>query len=295
MRSRWGLLVLLSCTGVVDSFDAGGAASGGGVATGGGSASSSGGGTTGGGGGGATAVDAGDSHDAGTPDAGVSAGCADKAWKLCEDFEGGSATALPSGWTPLTWFGQGNVGVVTGEAHGGTKSLKTSTRNPGGPRIQHSLASLGATAAKHWGRVFYKVASPAPNSGTPSAWFHITFVGLRATDESRVVDTVESPQGKIGYLYNLPDDSCCNGSSTNWTYDGAWHCTEWFVDNTTDSYRFFLDGTELSSMAFTGRADARLADFTTIALGAVHYVASTGLLETWLDDLAIDDARVGCQ
>jgi hypothetical protein len=294
MRTSWCLLAMLSCTGVVDGLVAG---DGGASATGGGGAMAVGGGlATGGGigsGGGTATVDAGQPHDAGTPDAG--SGCEGKTWQLCEDFESGSATALPAGWSTLTWFGQGDVGVVVGEAHSGTKSLKTSTRNPGGPRIQHSLSTLGATAAKHWGRVFYKVASPAPNSGTPSAWFHVTFVGLRASGESRVVDTVESPQGKIGYLYNLPDDSCCNGSSTNWTYDGAWHCTEWFVDNTTDSYRFFLDGAELSAIGFTGRADARLADFTTIALGAVHYVASTGLLETWLDDLAIDDARIGCQ
>lgn len=110
-----------------------------------------------------------------------------------------------------------------------------------------------------------------------------------------MVDTVQSPSGTIQYLYNLPDDSCCSGSSYNWRYDGNWHCAEWYVNNGTDSYRFFIDGTELTSIAFTGRTGARLADFTNIALGSIDSVPSNGTLDAWLDDLAIDDARVGCQ
>ena len=235
-----------------------------------------GGGAGGGGGGGAT-------------------GCAGRTWKYCEDFESATPGQLPTGWTQLDGWGQGTITVVTDSAHGGSKALKSSSANAGQPRAQHNIASLGATAGTHWGRVFYRVATPAPNAANTSNYFHITFVGLRATDESRVVDTVQSPQGTIQYLYNLPDDSCCGGTSYDWRYDGHWHCAEWFVDNGADAYRFFLDGTELTSIGFTGRTNARLADFTHVVLGSIYYVNSNGTLNAWLDDLALDDARIGCQ
>lgn len=296
--------MLFGCTGsteLVDSGVTGGGggevAAGGGVATGGGGQLGGGGGSLGGGGGGsgggATGGGAGGGGGASTVDAGLS--CAGRTWKFCEDFESGAPGALPSGWMTLMGWGQGTIAVSMDSAHDGTKSLKSSSPNTGEPRAQHSLSSLGATAGTHWGRVFYRVATPAPNASNTSQWFHITFVGLRANDESRVVDTVQSPSGTIQYLYNLPDDSCCNGSSYDWRYDGNWHCAEWYVNNGTDAYRFFLDGTELTSLAFTGKTEARLADFTSIALGAIYYVPSNGTLTTYLDDLAIDDARIGCQ
>ena len=222
-------------------------------------------------------------------------GCAGHSWKLCEDFESVAGPALPAGWSQLAGWGQGTVVVSTDSAHSGSNALKSVSANAGQPRIQHSLASLGATAGTHWGRVFYRVPTPAPNAANTSNYFHITFVGLRASGESRVVDTVQAPNGTIQYLYNLPDDSCCDGSAYDWRYDGNWHCAEWYVDNATDAYRFFIDSAEVTSIAFTGRTGARLTDFTSIALGTIYYVPSNGSLTAFLDDLAIDDARIGCQ
>lgn len=284
MRTLFVSLALLGfgCTGSAGDTDAG--STGGGSAmnidsgAGGGGAVATGGGTATGGGGGATLV-----------------GCAGRTWKLCEDFESATTSAPPAGWTQLAGWGQGTIEVATDSVHSGAKALKSVSGNAGEPRIQKSLASLGATAGTHWGRVFYRVALPAPNAANTGNYFHISFVGLRTTDESRVVDTVQSPSGTIQYLYNLPDDSCCNGSAYDYRYDGQWHCAEWYVNNTTDAYRFFVDGTELTSLAFTGNPNARLANFTSLALGAIYYVPSNGSLNAYLDDLAIDDARIGCQ
>ena len=77
--------------------------------------------------------------------------------------------------------------------------------------------------------------------------------------ESRVVDTVQDPSGKIQFLYNLPDDSCCNGSSYNYAFDSNWHCAEWHVDSTAKSFQFFLDSTEIPAIGFTGKAGANLS------------------------------------
>jgi hypothetical protein len=223
------------------------------------------------------------------------AGCAGRTLKLCEDFDSATAGQLPSGWTQRAGWGQGTIAVSSDSAHSGSNALKSVSPNTGQPRAQRSIPAL-TTPGTHWGRVWYRVPMPAPNAANTSNYFHITFVGLiSGNNESRVVDTVQAPNGTIQYLYNLPDDSCCNGSSYNWRYDGNWHCAEWWVDNATDSYRFFIDEMELTSLAFTGRTGARLQDFNTVALGTIYYVDSNGTLTAYLDDLAIDDARVGCQ
>jgi hypothetical protein len=165
----------------------------------------------------------------------------------------------------------------------------------GSGRVQKSLTSLGATATNHWGRLYYKVKTPAPVAADKSAYYHITFAALEGgTMENRVVDTVESPDGKVQYIYNVPDDSCCSGSDYNWSHDGAWHCAEWHVDVSTKSYRFFIDNKEVSAIGFTGNAKAQMGTYTALALGAIFYVTPSGALTTWIDDLAIDDKQIGC-
>jgi len=57
---------------------------------------------------------------------------------------------------------------------------------------------------------------------------------------------VVSTNGSHQWLFNIPDDSCCVGSSYNWTFDDAWHCAEWNIDVATESFRFFSDGKEVT-------------------------------------------------
>lgn len=298
---RAAIILLVACTGTVDVPDGGGAGggttggagggttggSGGGAGggtngggTGGGAMTGTGGGTAGGGAGGG-AVDAGMGGGSGTG-GGTAAGCA---FDLCEDFERADA-----GWTQLNGYApQSTVGLSTESARSGMRSLKTTSAQPGAHRWRKAMAARG----EMWGRVWYRVKTPQPK---PNTYFHVTFVALRqGANESRVVDTVQSPQGTLQYLYNLPDDSCCTGSAYNFMFDGNWHCAEWYVNNATDAYRFFIDGTELTSIGFTGRTQARLQDFTEVAVGSIYYVTSGGTLETFIDDLAIDDAKIGCQ
>jgi hypothetical protein len=172
--------------------------------------------------------------------------------------------------------------------------LKSNSINPGEQRVQRSLSALGATATKHWGRIFYKVQSPAPKTAG-STYFHTTFAALQGTTENRVVDSVQSPNGTHQWIFNIPDDSCCTGSAYSWTFDAAWHCAEWYVDVSTQSYRFFTDSTEVTSIGFTGKAAAKMSSYTSIAVGAIFYQTPPSAFVIWFDDLAIDDNQIGCQ
>ena len=219
------------------------------------------------------------------------------AYKLCESFESGSVGALPTGWTAYNGYGgdaMKGVGLANDQAHSGTMSLKSSSMTAGEERIQKSLAALGATATKHWGRIFYKVQSPAPKT-SGSVYFHTTMVALEGTTENRVVDSVQNPDGAHQWIFNVPDDSCCTGSAYSWTFDASWHCAEWYVDVSTNSYRFFSDSTEVTSLAFTNNTNAKMSSYTALVVGSIFYQTPPSPFVVWMDDLAINDAQIGCK
>ena len=253
----------------------------------------------------APASDASTSTDATTTDAAVTTlGCGGKSYKLCDDFDTSAAGTTPTGWTVLKGYGSTPPATVvsTAEYHSPPNALETSSSVSGASRVQKALSALGTTAGTHWGRIFFKVQSPAPHLTSQGP--HATFVALEGNlraGELRVVDTQQATTGKIQLLANTPDDQCCTGTDFSYTiYDGAWHCSEWYVDHTTQSYRYFLDSTEVTKLAFSYAPDAGKAGmpgaFTTIAVGAIFYTPTLpSPLVTWFDDLAIDDKQIGCR
>jgi hypothetical protein len=187
--------------------------------------------------------------------------------------------------------------LASDQFHGGGKALKSMAGASGTSRIQKSLTALGATASKHWGRIFYKVDSPvARDQG--GGLIHYTWVGLLGTGENRVVDIVQAggANGKHQWLYNNPDDKGSKGSAYDYAFDAAWHCAEWYVDVSTKSYRFFSDSTEVTSISFTQKADSEMSDYKAVIVGVTYYqgVKLTPPYTEWFDDLAIDDTQIGC-
>jgi hypothetical protein len=272
---------------------AGGSAAGG---TGGNGGTGSGGlgGATGGTGGTGGVIDAG-AADA-PLDAPARSGCTGSSYAFCEDFESATDGMLPSGWTRVDGWNQGQAVVTSSEHHGGQRALASAVAVNGQPRAGHSLSSLGATAGTHWGRIFYKVKTPFPLPA--GGVIHNTLVGLKGSSESRVVDTVVNSNGAHQFLYNLPDDSCCTGSAYDYhSYDGKWHCAEWYIDATTQSFRFFFEGVEVKSVGFNNRPGgaARIERFSSVVVGWINYqTPQPPYYEAWFDDLAIDDERIGC-
>jgi hypothetical protein len=274
----------------------GGGGTGGQAATGGsGGASGAGaGGTSGGAGHDGGAGTGGSKADAGGDTGSASSGCAGKTYKLCEDFESGTVGMIPNGWTALQGYAPKRGGTVLANdaAHSGSMALKSDGMSTGLDRVQRALASLGPTATKHWGRLFYKVGAPEPKPST--GVIHITMAALEGTTENRVVDTVVAMNGTHQWLFNIPDDSCCAGSPYNWTFEDDWHCAEWNIDVAASSFRFFSDGQEVTQLAFTGKTGARMSTYKSIGLGTIYYQMPPAPIVMWFDDLAIDDNRVGC-
>ena len=104
--------------------------------------------------------------------------------------------------------------MKTSSSHSGKNALKTSSDINGAARVQKSLSALGATAGTHWGRIFFKVQSPAPQLSSQGP--HVTFVArgdvLALARASRLADATsayddpawlalfdETPRGETAY------------------------------------------------------------------------------------------------
>lgn len=213
---------------------------------------------------------------------------------ICEDFEATAEGAIPTGWTK-----HGAAAVASDQAARGRHSLKMTAASAGERRIYTDASKLGAG---HWGRIFYRVELPVP-----AAFVHSTMVGLqgvgptRGDEEVRVVDTVKDDTGKHQFLYNVQPSGkeFGKGSPYNWTFDGKWHCAEWHIDAPTQSYHFYFDGAEVTSIALDngpGKYDGTDIPqvFSQVHVGWNNYQSAPPGFVAWIDEVALDTKRIGC-
>jgi hypothetical protein len=227
--------------------------------------------------------------------------CATASYLICEDFEAAPLDGTPDGWTK---HGDAS-GVVDDVVHGGSRALRLGPIAVWERRIYHDASMLGSA---HWGRIWFRVELPVPD-----AFVHSTLVALsgegptRGASEYRVVDTVkqavDTPDvgSRIQFLWNVQPESSGEfgeGTSYDREFDDAWHCAEWRVDATDQSYAFYLDGEEL--IAFengAGNFDGTdiPTSFDELKVGWINYQDAPPGFTAFVDDVALDDARIGCE
>lgn len=278
---------------------AGGARGGNGGAESGGSAQ-----PAGGAGGGA-----GKSQSAGSAGLGGDSRCTSGTFIVCEGFESTAVGAIPTGWTR-----DGNaqlVQVASDQAARGAHALKLGAATSGARRLIRSAADFGAA---HWGRLFHRVQTPPPVPAGGGV-IHSTIAALQGIGptigpaEYRVVDTVENsstmPAGVHQYLYNVQPSGSefGKGSAYDYRYDGNWHCVEWQVDATTQSYRLYVNGAEVTQIAISNGAGNHGSgpnrselpmSFSQLKIGWNNYQSASPGFVAWIDEVAIANTRIGC-
>ncbi|WP_433936566.1 hypothetical protein AB3662_17990 [Sorangium cellulosum] len=232
-------------------------------------------------------------------------GCASGRYILCEDFEDTDVGGIPQGWTKHGEL----VAVADDQAASGSRSLKMGAAPNGERRIYHDASQLGSG---HWGRIRYRVQLPVPD-----AFVHSTIVALHGEgpttgpQEVRVVDTVKEDKdgwdndgngSHIQYLYNVQPQGAefGKGSDYSWYYEDAWHCVEWHIDGPTQRYDFYLDGELLDQISIANGpgnyAGSEIPDaFSEVRIGWNNYQSAPPGFTAWVDDVALDDERIGCE
>lgn len=282
--------------------DDGGATGSGGAGTG-ASGTTGAGGAASTGGGGATMMTTSSGTSSGGSSTGGAAGgskCPTSTFTICEGFEGAQDGAFPADWGPRgDEWGEGVIGVASDDAMRGDKSLKVDGGNNGQHFIDYK-AGLGALASHHYGRVFMKVAIPAPwpSSGVLHADF-IEGLGPGPNGGTHNVrwGVVENTDQMFQWIYNVQpsngDPEFAEGTSYVYDWTGEWQCIEWMYDEPSQTGTLWIDGEEIPIVPGASHP-AEIPVFESLGVGLANYQDAGEGFTVWFDELAYDDARIGC-
>jgi len=306
--------------------DTGGSGGGGGGTVSAGGGTATGGGQTGGGAPDSGAPDAG-RPDAGPPDSGIpdagppDAGdpfstdrntffgdsrCADAGFVVCEDFESGNINGAI--WQQSS---SNDLQVDTAEHARGGHALHVTVNGNGGANI-HTSKPFPAPNNRYWGRAFFKFIRLPQNADMSYAhWTVIAATGTNVDGEIRVSGQLSNSKNLWGVGTDNRSQPIGTGDWTNSDNDpngmpravptGEWECIEWLHDGQNNETRFFWDDVEHPSLHTTATMSGSttgqpyvLPDFNSVWLGWAEYQSSSVPFELWIDEIAIDYARVGC-
>ena len=227
---------------------------------------------------------------------------------VSEDFESTAIGGIPDGFSKT-----GAIGVSEGVAHTGHRSLKIEPATKGGRFISLAADKVAALGGEHWGRLYFKVKTPAPlpviPEGKKSASIHTTLVAGKATSplandaiEVRMAGLSVDGTGAFKYLYNVQpkqrrEFGVTAKNKNQFTDD--WTLLEWHVDHATQTYQFFLNGQEVTEIGVhKGAGQFEGAEipamFQTLAIGWTNYQPATDEgFTVWIDDIAVGKKRLG--
>jgi hypothetical protein len=250
---------------------------------------------------------------------------------FCDGFEGGAAGQAPL----LPWSAvqtNGSVVVDAARAFRGGQAVKASTLATAMSGATYKRALLGLSGPpviavpdnKFYGRMMFYLES------VPQTSLHWTFIDatgpipgqqysatyryggqLPVTEDG----TFKGSQFMANYdtldFYGTPprgpNTDCYQHADSQFVPVGKWSCAEWFFDGSNNQMKFWLDGTELTSIGIDGKgagctgADARdVPDYpwqgptiSRIDVGWESYAADDERT-IWIDDVVISPTQVGC-
>jgi hypothetical protein len=229
--------------------------------------------------------------------------CASLGAQLCDDFESGNPGAAPNA---ATWTSSGAVSLDSTQFARGKQSLHLHL-------VGQSWATITETktfpeANNHFfGRLFFR-ATAIPTTNPSAAHWSLVAASGNATAEIR--------EGGISGKWGTGTDNRTDGGTGDWTNadnDPAgnpkpvpanqWACIEWEFDGAKNETRFWWDGVEHPSMHTTSTLHGGaqgvpyvLPQFTNVKIGWMLYQnpVSPTTFDIWLDEIAIDSQRIGC-
>jgi hypothetical protein len=233
--------------------------------------------------------------------------CASANVLFCDDFESDSIK------TDLWKTKFSAPSLDTAHVARGKKSLHLSTTASGGSGLE-TTKIFPAPKNTYYGRLFvwFDVMPTAPSGA------HWTIMGANPTGDSPIKGEIRVGGQFDGTInrWGVGTDGGPTGDWTNWDQDPkgaikgapnkAWTCVEWMHKGDTNESRVWLDGVEHPSLATTrdvkhgANKDVKydLPTFASVWVGWVNYNQGKTIApdhyDTWIDEVALDDERIGC-
>ena len=250
---------------------------------------------------------------------------------FCADFEDAAADAPPAApWSVVQT--NGSVIVDAQRPFRGSKAVKATTLSTAasGQTYKRALIGLASTPVipvpnnAFYGRMMFYVES------VPQASLHWTFIDASGPIAGQDYTSVYRYGGQLPVMENGtfqgsqlmanydtndwygtpkrgPNTDCSQQADKQVVPVGKWSCAEWYFDGQSNQMKFWLDGTEITSLEIDGKGagctgvDAKdvpdypwaAPTFSRIDMGWESY-ATDDERTIWIDDVVISQTQVGC-
>lgn len=229
--------------------------------------------------------------------------CAQADVQLCDGFETGVLDKS-------IWAAEGTPPVIDSLEHARGTSALHITQTGNGLSYIKETKTFPEMNDTYWGRifVFFKSLPAAPL--TYAHWTFIAASGTGVTGEIRVSGQFQNGANLFGVGTDNRVDDAGTGDWTNSDRDppsgptavplNQWLCIEWLHEGDTNETRFYWDGVEHPSLSTSATMHGGnsnpflLPQFTNLWVGWQEYQTTTETFELWIDEIAIDSARIGC-
>jgi hypothetical protein len=245
----------------------------------------------------AASTDAGHSADAGHPvdaghigDAGIVPNRG--AWLFTDDFENG----LDAGSWSLTQE-HATVTVDTTHAAGGTRALHSHVQNIGqntGFAVTNQRFPLAGQDT--FIRAFVYIETPLSHHAQIirlwNSWANGPDLEVLWDGTNHRLNFFET--WYYEHTSSEPNDQQYTSSGAP---TGAWHCWEWEIDATTNTFRLWLDEAPVNDATVPSARNWTSPVDSQVSLGWAQFHDETSApngFDTWIDDVVVSRARVGC-
>ncbi len=225
-------------------------------------------------------------------------GCDAGDYIACVDFESATLGGFPDGWglRPSGVWGGNSIGVTDEDAAHGSQALKIEGSNVGAQWMTY-MGDVTPLADGHWGRMYFRMGTPIPWPG--GGVIHGDVFEARgnwngSTHQVRWA-AIENNQMKHNWGYNVQTSNAGEFIfETSYVYDwpGDWFCIEWHHDQGAQQATLWVEGEEI--LAVTSDQDPQLPSFDDISVGWANYQDANPQFVVYIDDVVLDDERVGC-
>ena len=230
-------------------------------------------------------------------------GCGNSSATFCDDFDSATGTTPQAPWKTQT--NGGTVAISTTRAFSGDKSVALTTTVGSGKTALITLANptLPLPGNHMFGRMMMWLDEAPANS---THWNNIEASGA-VEGQGFNANYRYGGQHSAGLMANYDTSgkkSDCWRHSKTKIPAKRWACVEWEFDGPKNTMHFWLDGEALEDITVVETGDGCIAHetddtwiaptFSTLRLGWQHYQSLSNEIHMWVDDVALDDQRVGC-
>ena len=229
---------------------------------------------------------------------GASGTCDNAAFLVCENFEAAAIGANPDGWDlrPSGVWGGNDMGVTDEQAAWGSQAFRVRSGETGAQWLTY-MGDISAFADGHWGRMYFRMSDPVPwpaGGVIHGDLFEARGNWMGSTHQVRWA-VINNASMLHNWGYNVQTSNAGEfiyetGYDYPWTRD--WLCIEWHHDRAAQTATLWVDGEEL--VAVTADEDPQLPVFDDISVGWANYQTASPEFVVYIDEVVLDDERVGC-